>query len=145
MSSDTTTSLRSIRKVLEVQVARTIQTVVNKEAKETSEPPMELGNPKVVSDLVTLVLEYSKGFVADLAAFSKHAGRKTIHVNDILLCARKSKNMTKALKRKMKERDDDKNTTAAAATRGDDVARGDDASVQSGRRQPERCSPACAK
>ena len=45
---------------------------------------------KLLNDLTKLVLQYSSVFAADLIAFAKHAKRKTLKPEDVLLCARRS-------------------------------------------------------
>ena len=45
---------------------------------------------KTLNDLTKLVVQYSSVLAADLTAFAKHAKRKTLKVEDVLLCARRS-------------------------------------------------------
>lgn len=58
--------------------------------------------------LTQLTFEYSQLLSRDLVAFSKHASRKTVTVEDVKLCLRKNDNMLKKLETHLQNQKDER-------------------------------------
>lgn len=63
---------------------------------------------KGMEALTQLTFEYSQLLSRDLVAFSKHASRKTVTVEDVKLCLRKNDNMLKKLETHLQNQKDER-------------------------------------
>ena len=120
--------LRDVARVVRVQVGKTLARELRAEYdkvtteksnnihrhgafdEDAQENAAEVGieplraDAKLLNDLTKLVMQYSTSFTGDLIAFAKHGKRKQVHVNDVLLCARKSVNLQERLKEAIAKR-----------------------------------------
>ncbi|KAL9672743.1 hypothetical protein QQ045_028995 [Rhodiola kirilowii] len=79
----------------------------------------------VVACVSDLAFKYAEQLSKDLELFAHHAGRKTVNMNDVILCAHRNENlsaMLKSFKNEMKAKEPQSERKSKKARRKDDIA-----------------------